>query len=100
MSNVIAFRRPVKAPSQCRVDVEDALEVLAANNMTISSTFLLEGIDDLDQAISKAVRMLRAMPDGKARDLARAELDRIRAQLAGARRIGEETSQPDLGPAA
>jgi hypothetical protein len=100
MSNVIAFRRPVKAQRQSRVAVEDALEVLAANQMTIASTVLLEGIDDLDQAISKAVRMLRAMPDGKARNLAQAELDHIRNELAAGCRTGGEAAHPDLDPAA
>ncbi len=91
MSNVIAFRRPAKALQPHRVAAEDALEALADNYMTISSTMLLEGLDDIDEAINKAVRMLRAMPDGKARDLARAELDHIRAELAGGRRASEGT---------
>jgi hypothetical protein len=101
MSNVIAFRRPAKSSSQRTVALEEALEVLAENHMTISSTVLLEGIDNLDEAISKAVRMLRAMPNGKARDLAQAELDHIRAQLAAASRLsGDGARRPDLGPAA
>ena len=91
MSNVIAFRRPAKTLRPHSIAAEDPLEVLADNYMTISSTVLLEGLDDIDEAISKAVRMLRAMPDGKARDLARAELDHIRSQLAVGRRVSEST---------
>lgn len=97
MSNVIAFRRPVKPSFRHRVAVEDALDVLAANNMTVSSTILLEGLGDLDEAISRAVKMLRAMPNGKARDLAQAELDHIRDQLQLARRA---SVHPDVDPAA
>jgi hypothetical protein len=41
------------------------------------------------------------MPNGKARDLAQAELDHIRAQLAAASRLsGDGARRPDLGPAA
>jgi len=72
--------------------------VLADSSMTISSTVLLEGLDDIDAAISKAVRLLRAMPDGKARDLARAELEHISAQLAAGRRTSD--AYRDFDPAA
>lgn len=99
MSNVIAFRRPAKSRPQ-PVDLEGALEVLAESHMTVSSTVLLEGIDNLDEAISKAVRMLRSMPDGKARDLAQAELDHIRAQLVATRRLSDGGARPDVDPAA
>ncbi len=99
MSNVIAFRRPPKTLRPHRVAAEDALEILADSYMTVSSTVLLEGIDDIDAAINKAVRMLRAMPDGKARDLAHAELEHIRIQLAAARRVSDG-GRGDFDPAA
>jgi hypothetical protein len=99
MSNVIAFRRPTKKPTRQSANFGEALDVLAAHHMTLSSTVLLEGIDDIDAAITRAVKMLRDMPEGRARDLASAELDHIRTQLSATRRLGDNGPR-DFDPAA
>ena len=100
MSNVIAFRRPAKSMLRQPQALEDALDVLALNHTTLSSTVLLEGIDDIDAAINRAVKMLRNMPEGRARELASAELDHIRSQLSDTRRLGGSGSPRDFDPAA
>jgi hypothetical protein len=94
MSKVIAFPRTKTPKSRPAPAANDPVAAFVAGYSAIGSALLLEGVDKLEDAVVKLAKLVKAMPDGEARDRAEEQLRHIHGQLEVARTMSKKVAEP------